>query len=173
MVRLSLRHRLAGKDATATPSPAAQSPGMLQLSLVLLCPVWSWLVLLVPLSFQPAKGRLWDKLSSRKPRSVSPKAPPQPSSRAPQHPRRGAGEGPCYHSSSGHQPPSTAGTGGTLQPCLDHRWRSRFLSDWPSRQTGHTCGFVCLQFVSGCLRPSRWQKRHRVHGKHEPGWLQT
>lgn len=127
----------------------------------------------MPLSFQPAKERLWDKPSSRKPSLVSPKAPPQPGSRAPRHPGRGPGENPCCLLCSGCQLSPSMGTGGTLPPCLDHWWRRSSLSGRPPRQTGHTCGFVCLQFVSRCLRPSGRQKRHRIHGKHEPGWLQT
>lgn len=43
MVRLSLRHKSAGKGAAAMPPPAAWPTGMLQLSLAHLCPLRSWL----------------------------------------------------------------------------------------------------------------------------------
>lgn len=43
MVRLSLRHRSAGRGAAAMPPPTAQPSGVLRLSLALLCPVRSWL----------------------------------------------------------------------------------------------------------------------------------
>ncbi|KFQ11904.1 Synaptotagmin-like 4, partial [Leptosomus discolor] len=103
MVRLSLRH----KSAVQSWLGAAAVPGS-GLGAV---------VLLMPLSFQPAKGRLWDKPSSRKPSLESPKTPPQPGSRAPRHPGRGPGEDP---SCSECQPSPAAGMGGTLLPCSDH-----------------------------------------------------
>lgn len=54
------------------------------------------MVLLMLLSFQPAKERPWDKPSSRKPSLVSPKAPLQPGSRVLQHRGRGPGEDLCH-----------------------------------------------------------------------------
>lgn len=103
----------------------------------------------MPLSFQPAKERQWDKPSSRKPSLASPKTPPQPGSRAPQHPERGPGEDPCCLPCSGCQPSPAAGMGRTLPPCSDHWWCRNALSQAGllAKQDIPVVLFVCSLFL--------------------------
>lgn len=158
MVRLSLRHRPTGRGATAMPSSAAQPSGMLQLSPVHLCPVWSWVgatpapgselgavFLLMPLSFQPTKERLWDKPSYRKPSSASLKAPLQFDSRAPLHPERGPGKNPCCPPCSRHQLSSAADLRGICHGHTAHWWCRSSLR--PTSSPNRTYLWFCLSAV--------------------------
>lgn len=101
--------------------------------------------LLMPLSFQPTKERLWDKPSYRKPSSVSLKAPLQFDSRAPLHPERGPGKNPCCPPCSRHQLSSAADLRGICHGHAAHWWCRSSLR--PTSSPNRTYLWFCLSAV--------------------------